>query len=90
VSSKGSLEQQQSTTSSHSRWTDERGPVRANGPVINTLLILLVGLAIHSSFSGKTGREDDHNQSRYADINAADIPTCADFLTEVGLTIESA
>jgi hypothetical protein len=54
------------------------------------LLILLVGLAIHSSFSGKQAGKDDHSQSRYADINAADIPTCADFLTEVGLTIGSA
>ena len=62
----------------------------ANGPVISTLLTLLVALAIYSSFSGKQAGKDDHNRSRYADINSTDIPTCADFLASVGLTLGSA
>lgn len=62
----------------------------ANGPVINTLLTLLVRLAIDSSFSGKLAGNDDHNHSRYADINTAIIPTSADFLARLGITIGSA
>jgi hypothetical protein len=62
----------------------------ANGPAINTLLILLVGLAIHSSFTGKPGRKDDHNRSRYADIHTTDIPACKEFLTKVGISTGSA
>jgi hypothetical protein len=50
----------------------------------------VAGLAIHSSFSGKPAGKDDHNRSRYADINAGNIPTCADFLAKVGLTLRSA
>jgi len=71
-----------------SRYASANG---ASGPGINTLLILLVGLAIHSSsFSGNTPGKDDHNHSRYADINPANITTCADFLASVGITTGSA
>jgi hypothetical protein len=62
----------------------------ANGPVINTLLTVLVALAIQSSFSGKRAGKKDHNHSRYADLNPADIPTCADFLAGLGITTGSA
>ena len=39
---------------------------------------------------GKRAGKDDHTHSRYADINTAIIPTCTDFLTNVGLTTGSA
>ena len=70
-------------SSSSARYASANG---ATGPVINTLLTLV----IHSSFSRYRSGKDDHNRSRYADIAPANIPTCADFLTKLGITTGSA
>jgi len=45
-----------------------------------------VGLAIQSSLSRCRSREDDDHHSRYADINAINIPTCEDLLANLGIT----
>jgi hypothetical protein len=58
--------------------------------VINTLLTLLVSLAIHSSFSRYRSRKDDKHRSCYADLNTINTPTCEDFLARLGITIGSA
>ena len=52
----------------------------ANGPVINTLLTLLDGLATISSFSDNEKDDDRQNRWRYADVYAAISPTCEAFL----------